>query len=260
MTSIISALWKSFYSQDLYQNVRKNWGFGVVFYLLLLTLLYSVIFLFHERSTINAFLDKLSVQITSQVPEGRLDSGIMSIEKPSPYVIYYEDKTKGEFAVFDMDNKLSPATSPATLIFHKDGYYYRNNDARKVDQKSYTFHPYPKQSFTFSAEKAQAISHKYLNALPLILFGFIWGAKFIFKLIQAIFWAFVVMGLVRLCKGSLTYGQSYRLAIIGMTPAFILVSIPRLFTFIPHAFLIGVMIDLIYMYFAAYSNRGAKVA
>src|SRR3990167_1980324 len=159
--NIISALWESFYSKDLYQDVRTRWGFNVVGYVFILALIYTLVFAIKAHTDISNFVTSVSSQVINKIPTGKIIKGNMTITESSPYSIYYQDTTKGIFAVFDMNNKVMPDQSKAAFIFHSNGYYYRNDK-----HEDYTFHAYPLKNITFSSEQVQKIAHKFLIILP----------------------------------------------------------------------------------------------
>jgi hypothetical protein len=77
----------------------------------------------------------------------------------------------------------------------------------------------------------------------------------ILKFCQPIFYALIGLIFGGLVKIHLTYGEAYRLAIIASTPAFILISIGKFLFPIPHSWWIAFILEMIYLYFAVYSNR-----
>ncbi len=266
-TNIISAIWKSFYSQDLYQDVRMNWGFGIVLYVLILAVLYTLVSISTQQTTLTKFMMCLSESVTQKIPTGKVANGKMTINAPSPYTVYYQEKGQEPkpFLVFDMTDKIQPSQTIATIIFHSNGYYSQDNTTQNNPQTiklvqqetSYTFRTYPNTSraFTFSAEQAQKLVDKLIVFIPMVFFIVIGLLKFLFKLLQGAVYAFIVMIFGGFFKIHFGYGQAFRLAIMAATPAFIVVGITQLFVAIPHPWSIAFIIELIYLYFAAYANR-----
>jgi hypothetical protein len=263
--SIFSALWKSFYSQSLYRDVRRNWRFSVVGYIFILVVLYTVIAVSLEAGKLNKYFENCFSSVLAQIPTGKIVDGKMSVEQPSPYTVYYQEKDKPQqvFAIFDMTNKTPAGYQNAFSVFHSNGYFYdttpqaerkpTSNDSKAM---SYTFHSYPSQgSISFSAGQAQDLAKKFKHLLTPALFISVGILMLIFKLCQPIFYALIGLFFGGIVKIHLTYGEAYRLAIIASTPAFLLISMGKFFLPIPHPWWIAFIIEMVYLYFAVYSNR-----
>lgn len=183
-----------------------------------------------------------------------------------------KDPTLTKIAVFDMTNKVTPDTSAATLIFHSNGYYviteHKKTNAPLIQvkkqqsldesgaQNAYQFKFYPtKAQVAFSKAKAQKWASEVEWILPFIVMTFICIGQFIFKLLQAVVYAFIGLIFSALCKVKLTYGQAYRLSIVSTTPAFFLVTLSSFFLDIQHAWLIAFIIEMGYLFFAVSANR-----
>lgn len=289
--NLISSIWKSFYSKNLYQDVSQNWGFGVVGYLFLLIIIYTAIVFYNHNHAFPKTFNMVINEFVNQVPTGEINNGKMTIAEPSPYEITLssdatndhskpsvpaKDSTLTKIAVFDMTNKVTPDTTAATLIFHSNGFYiitqHKNTNAPLVQvkktksldepgaQNDYQFKFYPAKGQThFSKAQAQKWASEVEWILPFIVMTFICIGQFIFKLLQAVLYAFIGLIFSALCKVKLTYGQAYRLSIVSTTPAFFLVTLSSFFLDIQHAWLIAFVIEMGYLFFAVSANRSNQL-
>lgn len=294
-TNLISSIWKSFYSKALYQDVCHNWGFSVIVYLFLLIIIYGGIASYnHEHGFFKVFNLTMN-DIVTQIPTGEISKGSMKIQEQSPYTIaLHSDELFSAdtpdvkisagisnsthdaltpIAVFDMTNKVTPETTPSTFIFHANGYYFitehKTNapivQVKKVKslaepgtQNAYQFKPYStKLQMHFSKAQASQWAEKMQSTLPILLLIFICIGQFILKLLQAILYALLALIFSAFCqaKPTLTYGATYRLSIVAMTPAFFIVTLSSFFLDIRHAWLIAFLLEVGYLFFAVYSNR-----
>lgn len=298
-SNLISSIWKSFYSKALYQDVCHNWGFSVVVYLFLLIVIYGGIASYnHEHGFFKTFNLTMN-EIVTQIPTGEISKGTMKIQEQSPHAItLHSDELLGAdtsdvtiaagiknnqsienpakntltpIAVFDMTNQATPETTPATFIFHSNGYYFitehKTNapiiQIKKVKsladpgtQNAYQFKPYSsKLQIHFSKEQATHWAEKMKWILPILLLLLVCIGQFIFKLLQAIFYAFLALIFSAFYKITLTYGAAYRLSIVAMTPAFFIITLSGFFLDIRHPWFIALLAEVGYLFFAVYANR-----
>ena len=103
------ALYMSFYSVDLYVDVRHRWrGMGLM-YCLLVSLIFTLpwsIKILNDQS--HFYYDELLPAVQA-LPELTIKEGVISSDLPQPYIIY-NAKTKKPFIVIDTSGQISDIT------------------------------------------------------------------------------------------------------------------------------------------------------
>lgn len=252
--SIFHPLVLSFFSKSLYRDVAKNWrGTGLLYLLLILALVWLPTIIRGHLSFVR-FVDNDAKAITQQIPAIRIANGRASTNVPEPYFIK-NLKTGETLAIIDTRDNSEAGNTSVPLVLTETKLVTNNSasQTRIYDLSSVG---------NFSVDQARAegwlgIARQwFFPALyPLaILFSFI------FRAIQLLIYALIGLVFARTLNANLDYKTLMRLAAIAITPVLVL---NLLFEFlpvrIPGWLVLGIVIELGYLYFAVKVNSEPDV-
>ena len=237
--SIFHPLVLSFFSKSLYQDVAKNWrGTGLLYLLLILALLW-IPTIIKGHLDFARFADNDAKAITQQIPAITITKGHASTNVPLPYSIK-NPKTGETLALIDTRDNSEAGNTSVPLVL---------TETKLVTNLS--------SVGDFSLDQARVegwlgmARHWFFPAFyPLgVLFSFI------FRAIQVLIYALVGLLFAQMLNANLDYKTLMRLAAISITPVLVL---NLLFEFlpvrIPGWWLLGIVIELGYLFFAVKVN------
>jgi hypothetical protein len=252
--SIFHPLVLSFFSKDLYRDVGKNWRGTGLLYLLLVLALFWIPTVIKGHLGFTRWVDNDAKGITQQIPPITITKGHASTNVPLPYLIK-DPKTGETLALIDTrDNSEAGNTSvplvltETKLITNKSATETRIYDLSSVGD--------------FSVDQTRVegwlgtVRQWFFPALyPLgVLFSFI------FRGIQVLIYALIGLLFARMLSANLDYKTLMRLSAISITPVLVL---NLLFEFVPvHIpgwLLLGIVIELGYLFFAVKVNAESEV-
>ena len=102
------AIFRSFYSADLYREVVSEWrgsGFLYLFLLLSLVVVFQAVKIQHVHAP---YAQKRTDALIDQLPDITINNGKLSIDKPCPYVM--QDTVSGDKHAFEIvfDTRTNP--------------------------------------------------------------------------------------------------------------------------------------------------------
>ncbi|CEK10471.1 DUF1189 family protein [Legionella hackeliae] len=116
----------SFFSRRLYVDVGKRWkGFGL-FYLLLVMFIFTLPFALRVVADFSVFFEQQLVEPIKQLPPIYIQNGIVSFDKPMPYLI--KNKAGQVVAIVDTTGTVKSIdnTFPhLAALITKDKFFYR---------------------------------------------------------------------------------------------------------------------------------------
>ena len=125
------ALFLSFWSSSLYKDVAKEWrGVGYLYLLAVICLTTFFVVLQIQVVLVPQF-EQLTKSIVNQLPAVKIEKGLLSIDKPSPYTII-EPKSGKAFITFDTRSEpVSIEESKSTMLITKDALYSYTHSEHK---------------------------------------------------------------------------------------------------------------------------------
>jgi hypothetical protein len=213
---IFEALFLSFYSKSLYQDVAKQWKGLALGYFLLVIAICWLPFSYDFHRLLNHFSAQMLPGIVAQVPTITLEKGKLSIDRPVPYLI----KEPGDdmpMVLFDTSgNKVSMDGVNAYVLVTQNKVMVRDNTSPVPKVTSYSLsklddmHLKPSQ-FSEFAKKVIFYSSVLMYPLSALI-------SFAFRLLQALVFGGLAMMIASLFRTKLAYQQGVRIAVVALTP------------------------------------------
>ena len=255
--SIFQAPFLSFYSKDVYRDVAKNWTGPGLGYLLFVLAVCWLVTMVNITPALFDFFDNEVPKLVDQVPAITIKDGEVSIEEPQPY--YIKDPEQGTVAVIiDTTGSITSleGTDAKFLLMKTECIYEKSETETGTIDLSET------EEFTLTREmiygwtkiiKALIVPVTYLGALVL---------SYLARILQALVYALLGMGLAAICKVKFSFETLLRLAIVAVTPMMLIKTAVYLSGVdIPWAGLWYFLGAMGYLYFAIKANvesqRGA---
>jgi len=253
--TIFHPLALSFYSKSLYQDVARHWRGIAATYLFLLLLIAWVPLVFVMHHSLSQFISAQGPGFVEQVPQVTVSQGELSIDSPSPYIIF-TPREHDVLLIIDTSGRLrSLEDLPSNLLVTEHAVLLRKTDGQLL---KYEFD----QDANFSFDKTD-VAH-WLHALKLwllpSLMPFLVLISFAYRLIQGLIFALVGMLFSRLLKIGLSYQQCLRLSLVALTPTIFAATLLQYFGIVFRNEVIYLfLLALIYLFFAIYSNSKAAL-
>ncbi|MGE5174246.1 MAG: DUF1189 family protein [Betaproteobacteria bacterium] len=248
--SMLHALFLSFFSRDLYRDVRANWkGTGFLYLLLLLAVTWlPIIYKIHGdlseeiRQEVPKYLD--------QMPKITIAGGRVSIDRPVPYTILEPDGST-PFMVIDTSGRIiSLGQTDATVLLTGDRIMFRRQQRDEV--KIYDLTGTDASIDRDLVDRWVRTFGKYFGvvAYPVVLAG-----SFAYRFLQLMIYAAIGMVFVRKLRAPLDSDAVFRLAAVALTPA---VVIPTLLLLagihVPASPIVFFAVAAAYLYYAVKVN------
>lgn len=248
----LQAIAMSFYSRDLYRDVVKNWGGGVVLYLFILLFICWAVMMVKIQPAIDLSVKEVANQLGPQIPELDIQKGEISTPLNKPYMIKDEsDHISGIIDTSGKYNTLSEAPLGTRILITKTMVFYMD-DANTLKMqsipKSLTVHVKPE---LVKNKIIQFVGWSWVIFFPVLLL-----LSFIYRLIQGLFYALIGKIFAALADVSLTYGEILKLSFIVMTPAIVLGTVLDWMRVSFHfEWLVYFILTMVYLIFALKANK-----
>jgi hypothetical protein len=267
-----SALWKSFYSRQLYVDIGKRWnGLGIL-YLLLAIALCSIPYFFRMTVSLNQSFKEQIAEPLFKIPVFYIQNGEVIFDKPMPYLI--ENDKKQTVAIVDTTGKVtgfSEAYPYLSILINKDKISFRipspqlftmNNQPLPSKGKPIV-QPFDKgTNLVFDGKKLveqnSVTGLKYASQVMLypIIVGIFFSIFIVFFLVLALLGQ-TFSGIFFSFK--LNFSTSSRLLIVAGTPMLLLLFLMLTFNMIFQG--LGVILFfllMVYYSYAVYSLRASS--
>jgi len=244
----------SFYSGSLYRDVGKNWRKISFLYLLLLSAVCTIPYVFKMHFRISDYLLNEGPKIVEQIPVITIKKGMVSIDRPMPYVTR-DPEANEPLAIIDTTGHVtSLAGSPAVALLTRTTLLIRRSptetwpyDLSEIDSLIIDRSKWYDWMETF----VETFDYVFY---PLALFSF-----FLFRTLQALIFGGLAMLFARGLKASLGYAACVSLAVVSMTPTILLNTVYNYVGLnIPFSWLISTLISLCYLYGAVKANAESE--
>jgi len=247
--SMLQALYLSFFSRDLYRDVRENWkGMGFLYLLLLLAVTWVPI-IYKMQGELSEVIRQEVPKYLEQMPKIMIAGGRVSIDRPVPYTILEPDG-RTPFMVIDTSGRLvSLGQTDATVLLTGDQIMFRRP---RGDGKIYDL------SGTYASIDRDLVDRwvrtfgKYFGvvAYPIVLAG-----DFVYRFLQVMICAAIGIIFVNKLGAPLDSEAMFRLASVALTPAVIIPTLLLLSGIhVPESQIVFFAIAVGYLYFAVKAN------
>jgi hypothetical protein len=248
--SVFHAFVMSFFSQDLYRDVGKNWRGCAFLYLLLLLALCSIPKMMMLYSGFSSFLTDVAPQLLSQIPAITVMEGQVSIDREEPYFI--RNPESGEaIAVIDTTGQLNSLGEAGAYVLVTKTQVM----VRKSTRETRTFDLSGIRHFRLGPDliyRWLAIAAKWLiiALFPILVLG-----SFAYRIVQALIYGLIGILFGKITKAFLDYRALIRLSIVAVTPAIILDTLRNVARVpVPRWWLACFLITMVLLFFGVWAN------
>ena len=252
--NIFQALYMSFYSRKLYQDVAQQWGGKTFLYLLMLLTLSWIGFTYRIQSDLSQIYHKNSNIIVTQIPVITIQNGKVSTPENRPYIITEPDQ-KNIIAVIDVSGKyttVQQANAPILLTQTTLISQTKPNEIRTYELPSTL-------NYVVDPRLVSAFIADYLGYAWIVIFiPFLLGS-YIYRIFQALVYGIIGKVVGAIGGVQLSYGQIVQIMMVAITPVIFLVTIIDFIghgmTVIPHEALTCFFLAMIYLFYGIFSNK-----
>lgn len=240
----------SFFSQDLYRDVGRNWRGCAFLYLLLLLALCSIPKMMMLYSGFSGFLTDVAPQLLSQIPAITVSEGQVSIDREEPYFI--RDPKSGEtIAVIDTTGQFESLGEAGTYVLVTKTQVM----VRKSTRETRTFDLSGIRHFRLGPDviyRWLAVAAKWLiiALFPILVFG-----SFVYRIVQALIYGLIGILFGKITKAFLDYRSLIRLSIVAVTPAIIVDTLRTVARVpVPRWWLACFLMTMVLLFFGVWAN------
>ncbi|MBI5075397.1 MAG: DUF1189 family protein [Nitrospirae bacterium] len=248
--STIQAIYLSFYSRELYQDIARNWKGLCLPYLLFILMLFWIPESMNIHRTIADFIADEGPGYVEQVPEITIAKGELSIKEEMPYTIY-DKKNKTPFAIIDTTGKTASLdNSPAHLLVTRNTLMIRKDD------KEVRSLPLTDIGDVIVTRKLIYTWLEVFNNLVIaVLFPLLLIMSYGFHIVQVILLSFLGGNFAKYFNVNLDFRALMRLSAVAFTPPLLLEAVHAILDIsYPYSSMISFIIAAGYLYYAVGSN------
>lgn len=253
---VMEALFLSFYSKSLYQDVAKEWKGLALGYLLLVIAICWLPFSFDFHRFINQGRSILP-GIISQVPNITISKGNLSIDKPVPYTIKEPDD-QTTLVIFDTSGQYtSIEQTNAFMLVTKNKVIVRNGLGPGAKVTYYSVEKFG--NMNISKEDVEYIMDKIIFIISILMYPLAVIISFAYRFLEALFLGGIGFLFGKFFHVSLTYKTNIRLAVIALTPALILTTMAEYFSWpIFYIKFFSLILPVVYVFYAIYAQKNIE--
>ncbi|TAN45396.1 MAG: DUF1189 domain-containing protein [Nitrospirae bacterium] len=250
----LQAVYMSFYSKELYQDIVKNWSGICISYFLLLIMLYLMPEMFRFHRTIAEYVDEHSPKLLAQVPVITIKKGEVSMDAASPHFIPFPNKPD-PLVIIDTSGTIdSLDNSTAFVLLTKNRMLLKReaNDVRTIDLKEI-------DSLSVDKKRVGEWIELFKDWIALITFPVVFAITAALYFLLALLAVSVGRLFTRILNVDLNYQAILRLVIVSFTPATALQAAHSLLDIdFPMGMSVSFLLTLGYLYNAIWVNAAKE--
>ncbi len=248
---MLHALYLSFFSSDLYRDVRGNWkGTGFLYLLLLLAVTWlPVIYKIHGE--LSEEIRREVPKYIEQMPQITIAGGRVSIDRPVPLTILEPDG-RTPFMVIDTSGRIaSLGQTQATVLLTGDRIMFRRpQGAEKIYDLAGT-------NAFIDRDRADRWVQAVRRYFPIIAYPVALAASFADRVLQMMISVAIGLIFASMLKAPLDSAAVSRLAAVALTPAIVVSTLLLLAGIrMPASPVVFFAMGVGYLYFAVKANAG----
>jgi len=248
--STIQALYLSFYSRELYQDIARNWKGLCLPYLFFVLTIFWIPEIINTHRTISDFIAEEGPKYVEQIPVITIAKGEVSIKETMPYTIYNK-KDNTPFAIIDTTGKTTSLdNSPARVLVTK------NMLIIKKDEKEVRSLPLSDIGDVILTRKlVYSWLEIFNNLIIAVLFPLLLLLSFGFHIMQMILLSFLGGNFAKYFNVNLDFRTLMRLSAVAFTPPLLLETAHAILDIsYPYSSFLSFLIAAGYLYYAVGSN------
>lgn len=250
----IRALYKSFYSQDLYRDVERNWGLEAVWYLLMVLALCWIAPTANMQVNLTRNYDQNATNIARQLPVFQIKEGQVITPENRPYIIK-DPQEKNTLAVIDTSGKYKTLEDADTqFLITKDIVIYQESPQEiKLYKLPHSL------SIQIVPTGIKEVIGNFIKWSWVLIFPFFLFLSFLYRIIQVFVYALLGKCFALAIGVKLNYSTIAKLCMVALTPTII---ISTLFDFFDVTFhfelLFYFVLSMSYLAFAIYVQKNKQ--
>ncbi len=247
----LKAIYMSFYSRALYRDVAKNWGADVMFYLLMLLAICWACLMFRMQPAMNLGAAQFTDAVVPQLPKMiYIKNGIVSTPEKRPYLVQ-DPENKELIGIIDTTGTYKTIEeAKSRFLLTKDSFIYHDRTAVKIQKIPSDF------NLNIDPVVVKGYAIKFVGWLWVLLFPIFLLVSFIYRVIQAFFYALLGKLFAVLSKTPIVYFDILKLAMVAITPAIVISTIVDFFNMWSNGhFLVYFVLSMGYLIFAIIATK-----
>ena len=249
--SLLQPLYRSFFSRDLYRDVRANWkGTGFLYLLLLLAITWLPVMI-KVHADVSAAVRLEAPKYIEQVPEITVVKGQVSVDQPVPYTLS-DPETSAPLVVIDTSGTITSfeqTTAPVLLTENK--LMYRK--PRAAETRIYDLTAI--EELTIDRDGVAGWVEMFRKYFAFVAYPFALAGTFAYRVLQMLLYAAIGLLFVKMLKAELDYLTLLRLASVAITPVIILNTLRTLTGYhVPALGALSFAVAMGYLFFAVKVN------
>ncbi len=242
----LQAIYMSFYSRALYRDIAKNWGAEVLLYLFMLLAICWIVLMFQIQPALNRGVKLFADTVVPQLPEMiYIKEGIVSTPEARPYFVR-DSETQKVLAVIDTTGKYTTLEeTQSSFLLTKDTVIYADKNAVRIQKLPTTL------TKDINPTQVKEVAIKFVGWLWVLLLPILLLSSFIYRLVQALFYALLGKLFAVLSNISIYYFDIFKLAVVAITPAIVITTVVEWLNVWQHGhLLIYFILSMAYLIFA----------
>jgi hypothetical protein len=241
----------SFFSRDLYRDVRTNWkGTGFLYLLLLLSITWLPV-MAKLHGVMSEGIKQEAPKYIVQVPKITILHGEVSIDRPVPYTISDPDSSTPLLVIDTSGSVTSFEQTTALALLTKNKFMYRESNG--TETRIYDLSKI--EDFSLDRDRVNGWVQAFGKYFSVVAYPVALAASFVYRILQMLLYAAIGMLFVKMLKAPLDYPTVLRLASVSITPVILLSTLQMLTGLhIPAYWLVCFVIAMGYLFFAVKSN------
>jgi len=217
------AIYKSWYSRDIYREAAHRWrGLGFR-YLIMLLLGLWIIASINVHMVVRNYAVGYLLPMVKQLPKFTIKNGILTTERPEKFIEIRSPRDQKPVVTFDLRDKptLPPLAQDGIFLESRRVIFHANGE-----EHTYDFSKMKDSDWEWSYHI------KALEALGIwtgfVVLGLFWLSSFILCALQAMVYALAGKVFTMIAKRRLTYPQLVRISVVALTPPLIIDTCQKL--------------------------------
>jgi hypothetical protein len=204
-------------SPAVWRDVGRSWGGICFFYLLLLLALTWLPLFIRAQMGFNSFVQKDAPKFVNQVPKIQITNGVVSCDRPQPYVIKNPDNGQPIIVIDTTGGTTQPPPNPPAILLTNKALISREQYQTKTYDLS--------QVKSFSMDNTTVMG--WLETVRKLIFPVGYPVLIVFTLLWRLLCMIILaaIGSAFNSRARLTFGGLMRLAAIAMTPMIVIDTI-----------------------------------
>lgn len=206
----------SFFSEELYCDVGRNWSGSCLGYLFLLTAICLAPYMAKIDAWYADFVDTVAPAIIVQFPTLRIVNGEVSTTVAQPYYIIDPETEQALVAIDTTGTLTSLNDTKAQVLITKTGVL-----TRSINNETYTFDFGTVQDITLEQATIAGWLNRMRSFIIPVVYPFAVLGAFAYRALEAILYAAIGTLFVLWNNAKMPYQAVVRLAVVSLTPSIV---------------------------------------